>query len=122
MQVKHGAPLKKKRTNQVTQLQWIGPCLAYLNSSKSEMRTLEKEHACGHFKSHVCNACGHFKSHVCTQESKSMHVDIVEVMYAHKKSWAGDLAILKDNRWTQKVRNWYLREIKRKCGRPPTQW
>ena len=48
--------------------------------------------------------------------------DIVETMYARKRSWAGHVARLSDNRWTKRIAEWYPRDIKRPRGRPPRRW
>lgn len=47
-------------------------------------------------------------------------MNIVEVVHICKKCWEGHIGRIMVNRWTQKRAE--ERDVKRKCGRPPTQW
>ncbi|EYC37048.1 hypothetical protein Y032_0831g2578 [Ancylostoma ceylanicum] len=47
--------------------------------------------------------------------------EIVDLLYKRKKSWAGHVARMKDNRWTLRLLQWYLR-TKHPTARPPLRW
>ncbi|VDO22548.1 unnamed protein product [Haemonchus placei] len=39
-----------------------------------------------------------------------------------KIRWAGHVRRYSDDRWTREIADWFLRDIKRASGRPPTRW
>ena len=48
--------------------------------------------------------------------------DIVQFVLKQKWKWAGHVARLDDNRWTQRVTEWQLREGRRSRGRQRKRW
>ncbi|GFO31657.1 endonuclease-reverse transcriptase [Plakobranchus ocellatus] len=48
--------------------------------------------------------------------------DIVDFVAKQKWKWAGDVARLKDNRWTLRVTEWQPRNSKRSRGRQARRW
>ena len=64
------------------------------------------------------------KDHITNEEirRRSKVQDVVELSRINKLNWAGHVSRMKDGRWTQKVMNWYPRDVKRPAGRPPRRW
>ena len=48
--------------------------------------------------------------------------DIVQFVLKQKWKWAGHVARLDDNRWTQRVTEWQPREGRRSRGRQRKRW
>lgn len=49
-------------------------------------------------------------------------VDIVKYVAKQKWKWAGHVARLQDNRWTQRITEWQPRNGKRSRGRQTQRW
>ena len=49
-------------------------------------------------------------------------IDIIECTLKQKWRWVGQIARLKDNRWTKRCTEWQPRRGKRSRGRPSRRW
>ena len=54
--------------------------------------------------------------------SKTKINDIIEKLSKMKGQWAGHIARMIDNRWTNKLTEWTPREGRRQRGRPKRRW
>ena len=49
-------------------------------------------------------------------------IDIIQYITKTKAKWAGHVARLRDNRWTNRATVWTPRDRIRSRGRPPARW
>ena len=64
--------------------------------------------------------CDHINNDTLRQMSGVK--DIVVATRENKLRWAGNVARLRDDRWSSIIKNWLPRGIKRPVGRPPLRW